>query len=83
MKKVKFTRLYDDYGYVSGYKCGKYYIMKRYTWGNAYEWIINKSGRCHYFEHEFWDEIESGRVILCENLKIAKQKVKEMIENEK
>lgn len=77
---VKFEKIYDEYdGLVDGYKCGEFYIMKYYTWGNNYNWIINKDGRNYYFNFEFDEEVRSGNVILCESLKDAKQKVKEMI----
>ena len=78
MGKIKFEKIYDDDGVVSGYKCGELYIMKHYTWGNRYEWIVNKDGANHYFTCEFDKFVENGEVILCESLKDAKQKVKEM-----
>ena len=76
---MKFNKLYDDDYSVKGYECGGYYIMKHYTWANNYEWIINKDGKIHYYDCEFWKLVDSGDVVLCLNLKDAKQKVEKLL----
>lgn len=76
---MKFEKIYDCDGIVSGYKCGIYYIMKHYTWCNHYEWIINTDGTNHYCESEFWKEVDNQNIYLCESLKQAKEKVKQLL----
>lgn len=75
---MKFERIYDD-NEIKGYKYGNYYIMKCYFWANNYDWIINQTGDNHYCNVEFWEEIEKGNVVLCDSLKDAKEKVKQLL----
>lgn len=77
---MKFNKLYDDDYSVKGYECGGYYIMKYYAlMSNNYDWIINKDGKDWYFDCEFWKLVDSGDIILCLNLKDAKQKVEKLL----
>ncbi len=76
---MKFNKLYDDDNSVKGYECSGYYIMKYYTWMNNYSWIINKDGKSWYADCEFWKLVNSGDVVLCLNLKDAKQKVEKLL----
>lgn len=39
MKKEVLKKWNGD---VRGYKIGDYYLLKHYTWGNKYNWIISK-----------------------------------------
>lgn len=74
----KLIKVYDCDGYLNGYKMGEYYLMKHYTWGNKFDWIINKTGDTHYYEGEFWDKVDLKEVILCENFKDGKMKLMEL-----
>ena len=56
--------------------------MKHYTWGNSYEWIINKDGNQFYPAHQIYDLIENGAIIVCDTLKQAKEKILKLIEEE-
>lgn len=76
---MKFNKLYDDDYSVKGYECGGYYIMKHYTWMNNYEWIINKDGKNWYADCEFWKLVDGDDVVLCLNLKDAKQRVEKLL----
>ena len=49
---VRLNVLRDYDGDVRGYRLGDYYLMKHYTWGNSYEWIINDNGQTHYYTYE-------------------------------
>lgn len=75
---MKIEKLYDYDGQIDGYKLGDYYLMKLYTWGNHYEWIINKTGENHYYTCEFDKKLDNGEVILCDNFKQGKQKLIEL-----
>lgn len=45
-------KLKDSYGETVGYKLGGWYLMKVYTWGNSYEWALNKTGDSFYYKCE-------------------------------
>lgn len=80
---IKFEKIRGIDGEVEGYKCQEgYYIMKHYTWGNNYEWVINKDGDQFYPAHQIYDLQESGEIIICDTLKQAKAKVLKLIEEE-
>lgn len=66
---------------ILGYKVkGKeLYLMKHYTWGNNFSWIINTDGTQHYYEHEFSKAVENKEVILCSSFKDGKQKLEKML----
>lgn len=71
----RVIKLYDEDGIIAGYKLGDYYLMKHYTFGNNYVWIINRTGDNFYLNCEICDLIENGKIILCENFKDGKQKL--------
>lgn len=39
-KTVKFEKIRDYDDSVKGYRLGKYYLLKFYTWGNTYSWCV-------------------------------------------
>ena len=86
MKKIVFEKLYEEYPdetrELNAYKLGDWYLVKKPTWNNRYEWILNKDGCQSYFSHELDKEIESGNVILVESCKAGKQKLIELYEKE-
>lgn len=78
MKKIRFEVIRDDENSVIGYKLGNHYLMKHYTWMNQYSWIINNDGAVHYFDHEFWQKVDSGDVEICLSCKQGKQRLIEL-----
>ena len=77
-EKPKFETIRDDDGDVRGYKLGDRYLMKIYTWGNTYYWVVNKDGRRHYSQVEFSNAIASGEVEIVESCKAGKQRLIEL-----
>lgn len=78
---MKLEKLYDNDGEVKGYKLGDYYLMKHYcsiTNNSLYTWIINKDGSNFYFNSEFDEAYNNGDIIIVENCKLGKQKLREL-----
>ena len=69
---MKTIKVKDSWGETIGYKIGKYYLMKIPTWGNAYEWAINTTGRNHYFACELGEAIDSGELKFVQSFKQGK-----------
>ena len=75
------NKIYEHYGdrkEVAGYELNGWYLMKKYYYGNSYNWIINKTGESHYFTSEFMKAVESNEVIICESFKDGKAKLLEL-----
>lgn len=47
--------------YIEGYTLGNYYLLKNYTFGNKYSWILSKE--CTYYgSYESDREYEQGNI---------------------
>lgn len=71
--KIKFEVIRDLDGDVNGYKLGEWYLIKRYYWGNNYEWIINQTGETHYFDCEFSRAYSEGKIEIVSSCKRGKE----------
>lgn len=72
---TKFEIIRDDDGEVRGYKLGHHYLLKHYTWGNNYEWIINTTGKFFYYNWEFENAWRNGEIELVNSCKAGKEKL--------
>lgn len=66
---MKKEKLYTTDGEsLRGYKIGDYYLLKQYTWGNKYNWIVTIQ-EYSYFNCELMDAIERKECFLVESMK--------------
>lgn len=75
---MKMNKVYDYDGDLIGYEFNGYYLMKHYTWGNSYSWIINQTGEYVYCHCEFSRAYDRGEVIPVGNFKEGKAKLMEL-----
>lgn len=77
-QKINFIKIYDCDGDVRAYKLGEWYLVKKYTWGNEYCWIINKTGRSYTFNSEYFEAYDKGEIEPVLNCKQGKARLKEL-----
>lgn len=67
----------EDYCGEIGYKLGNYFLIKHYTWGNSFDWIISKENK-HYMSCEIQKETDLGNVIFVDSCKEGKERLLEL-----
>ena len=72
---AKFEIIRDNENAVQGYKLGSHYLVKVYSWGNNYDWVINQTGQISYFEGEFSEALANGEVELVSSCKEGKERL--------
>ncbi len=78
----KIEKIRDDFGEISGYKLGKYYLMKFYGFGGSYSWGINTSGNNFYFHCDIEKAGEEENLEWVESFKEGKKKLIEYYEKD-
>lgn len=74
MKKIEKI---ESYCGETGYKLGNYFLIKHYTWGNNYDWIISKEDK-HFMSCEIQKEVDLGNIIFVNSCKDGKNKLLEL-----
>lgn len=74
MRKVKG---YD--GTTIGYETNGWYLLKRYTWGNYYDWVITQDKRDRQcFMVEFDKKLENKQVRIANSYKQGIEEIKRL-----
>lgn len=90
MARIKFEKIRDWDGEVKGYRLGKYYLLKHYTWNNYYCWGVTDTDEIPYssvllrkFEEEHFlrwvNSCKQGKELLIK-LNYAVYKVREDVD---
>lgn len=56
-----------------GYKLGDLYLLKQYTWGNKYSWVISKEYFLHIGSYEIGKLYDEGKIIFVDSCKEGKE----------
>ena len=76
---MKIERLNSSY--VEGYNLGNYYLLKHYSWGNKYSWILSK--KCTtYMNCEFNKAFDNGEIKFVGSCKHGKELLMKLFNNE-
>ena len=73
---MKFEKVYSWWSIdkeLIGYKLGDLYLLKNYTWGNTYDWVISKEKFIHIGSFEMGKLLDEGKIILVNSCKEGKE----------
>lgn len=81
---MQIVKMRDDEGNITGYNLGDYYLLKMYSWGNDYEWVLSQEEEYPIYHHERQKKIENGDLVFVDSFKEGMQKLIELgVNNEK
>ena len=77
---VTYNVLRDGWGDVRGYSLGDYKLVKHYTWGNSYEWVIAKRDTRVATTHcECWRQFDNGDILeIANSCKTGKERLADL-----
>ena len=64
-------KLYNGYGEIRGYEYNNKYLLKHYTWGNKYSWIIADKDYIAIMSCEIGKLLDNGNIKFVDNFKIG------------
>lgn len=67
---MKKEKIYYTDGKLKGYKIGNYYLLKHYTWGNKYDWLVSTKNIV-YMACELMDAIQKKECFFVDSFKIG------------
>ena len=75
---MKKEKLYTGDGEnLRGYKIGNYYLLKHYTWGNKYEWLVSIENNT-YMECEIMEALENKKCFFVDSFKDGLEKIEKL-----